>query len=443
MLNWIFVFLIALSVLAAAFTGKMEALTLGSVKNAESAVTIAIKLIAQMTLWLGLMGVVREAGLLRSLARWLRPVMVRLFPDVPADHPAMGAMIMNFAANILGLGNAATPFGLKAMSELNKLNRYPGVASNAMALFLAINTSGLAVLALGVVAIRASLGSKDPGGIIVPSLIAHGCNTVVTIILCKLAQNQAMFRPEKYLDQVTPAAAPVAAPVDEAALKKAEAEAAPRPPASGWRLFATLGVTATLLFALGLYVAEHRGMGAFLDVMGPVFSNWLLPVLMLAIVVFGMGRQVKVYETFVGAAKEGFNIGVMIIPYLVAIIVAVGMFQDSGLMDQMVKALAPVTLPLGFPLESLPMALMRPLSGSGAQGVLIATLQQHGPDSFIGYHVSVLNGSMETTFYVLAVYYGAVQVKTMRHTVLACLLADVGGVTAATVATHLFFGRAH
>ena len=202
MLNWIFLFLIGGAVLTAAFTGRMADVTAASMASAKSAVDLAIGLAGQMALWLGFMGVLREAGLMRSLARGLEKVMVRLFPEVPRDHPAMGAMIMNLAANILGLGNAATPFGLKAMTELNKLNRHPGVATNAMSLFLAINTSGVAVLPLGAVAIRATVGSKDPAGIIVPTLLATMGSTVTAILVSKLLERRPGYAPEKFAEAV-------------------------------------------------------------------------------------------------------------------------------------------------------------------------------------------------------------------------------------------------
>jgi spore maturation protein SpmB len=187
-------------------------------------------------------------------------------------------------------------------------------------------------------------------------------------------------------------------------------------------------------------ILNHEG--SVLDTLAPIFSQWLLPVLMLAIVVFGISRRVKIYEVFISSAKDGFQIGVMIIPYLVAIIVGVGMFRSSGLMDQLVSLISPVMRPIGFPPEALPMAIIRPMSGGAANGVMTEAMKTYGPDSFIGYLVSVLNGSMETTFYVLALYFGAVQVKATRHTMIACLLADLAGIVGATLVCHAFFGSA-
>lgn len=439
MLNWIFLLLIVGAAVNAAFNGTMGKVTEASMTSAKSAVELAIGLAGQMALWLGFMGVLREAGLMRTLARGLKPVMTRLFPDVPPEHPAMGAMILNLAANMLGLGNAATPFGLKAMAELDKLNPRKGVATNAMALFLAINTSGVAVLALGVVAIRATLGSKDPAGILIPSLLATSCSTITAIIVAKLCEKLPLFAAERQAAEPSSAGEPVAAK-EITGMSQAEQAAAERPPASGVRLFAALAVFGVLAFALGrIYLStpvEQRGF----DLTRSILSDWLLPILMVAIAIFAMSRQVKVYEAFVSAAKEGFQVSVTIIPFLVAILVAIGMFRASGAMDALVSLLAPITTPLGFPPEALPMALIRPLSGSGALAVMSEAMKTHGPDSLIGYLVSVLNGSMETTFYVLALYFGSVQVKATRHTVVACLAADLAGIIGATVVTRLFFG---
>jgi spore maturation protein SpmA len=439
-LNWIFLILIGASVLTAAFTGTMPKVTAASLNSAKAAVDLAIGLVGQMALWLGFMGVLREAGLMRSIARGLKPVMVRLFPDVPPEHPGMGAMIMNLAANVLGLGNAATPFGIKAMVELNKLNRYPGVSTNAMALFLAINTSGVAVLPLGAVAVRAALGSKNPAGIIVPTLLATMLSTATAVLIGKLLEKRPRFAPEKYYDASTAPAgeAEVKSP-DAAKMAEAEAIAAPRPGATGWRLAIEALVLGAMGFAVVRYFAiappEQQGFEA---VRG-LFSDWLLPVLMLLIVIFGFGRQVKVYEVFVASAKEGFQIAITIIPFLVAIIVAIGMFRESGAMNALVSVLSPVMAWVGFPPEALPMALIRPLSGSGALAVMSETMKTYGPDSFVGFLVSVINGSQETTFYVLALYFGSVHVRAIRHTLVICLLADLAGVTGALIFSRIFW----
>jgi spore maturation protein SpmA len=439
-LNGIFLALIVGAVVTAVFGGTMDAVTRdGIIGGARTAVMdIAIPLIGQMALWLGFMRVLRDAGVMRTIARGLAPLMTRLFPDVPAEHPAMGAMIMNMAANILGLGNAATPFGLKAMAELNRLNRHPGVATNSMVLFLAINTSGVAVLPLGVVAIRASLGAENTGGIVVPSILATLCSTLAAIAAVKWLQRRPAFDLERYADSEDPA--PESGDSIAGALaKEPEAEGPEPPPASGWRLALMLGVFAVVLIGAGRHFAAAAPVDGAFETAKEMLSSWLLPTLLLVIAMFGFGRRVKVYESVVKGAREGFEIVVMIIPFLVAIIVAIAMFRASGLLDLLIGALSPVTSLVGFPAEALPMALIRPLSGSGAMGVMTETMVTYGPDSFVGFLVSVLNGSTETTFYVLAVYLGSVQVRAARHAVAACLLADLTGVVAATLWSRVFF----
>ena len=428
-MNAVFLFLVVASVLVAAFTGKMDALGQGTFKSAQSAVEIALQLIAQMTLWLGMLAILEKAGFVQTVSRVLKPVMTRLFKDVPADHPAMGAMILNLSATMLSLGNAATPFGLKAMAELNKLNSRPGVATNAMALFLSINTAGVAVLALDAVGVRASVGSQDPAGIVLPSALVTLGSAVVAVVVCKWVQSFSVFAAERYpADTVQ---APKAAPVD------VELPQAVEIPPAGWRAVPVVAVFLALALALAEHVRTALTTETLFKVSTGVFSSWLLPLLMVAIVTAGYARHVKVYETFIGGAKEGFTMCVTLIPYLVAIIVVVGMFRNSGLMDALVMGLGPLLKPLGFPPEALPMALIRPFSGSGSTGIMVEALNHHGADSFIGYLVSVMKGSMETTFYVIAVYFGAVGVRRMRHTLIPCLAADVAGVVLATMRLHL------
>lgn len=351
----------------------------------------------------------------------------------------MAAMILNLAANMLGLGNAATPFGLKAMRELDRLNSRPGVATDAMVLFLAINTSGVAVMPLGVIAIRASLGAENAAGIFLPSVLATACSTIVAILVARALSRRRRYAPERAeiavdLEEGRASLADGVRGIDEA-----EQIAATSPalrPAGAWML---VGFFAVLGLAIGLRLWAPPESLDRLDVLREIANAWLLPVLMATIVVFGVAHRVKVYESFVQGAREGFEIAVMIIPFLVAILVAVGLFRASGALDAWVGLLAPVTTLVGFPAEALPMALIRPLSGSGAMGVMTATMQQHGPDSFVGYLVSVMNGSTETTFYVLALYFGSVRVRATRHAVAACLAADVTGVAAALVWSRIFF----
>jgi spore maturation protein SpmB len=386
------------------------------------------------------MRVLRDAGVLHSIARGLAPLMRRLFPGVPSDHPAMSAMIMNISANMLGLGNAATPFGLKAMRELDQLNPRKGVATDSMALFLAINTSGVAVFPLGAIAIRASLGSENAAGILVPSILATLCSTIVGVLVARALARRPAYAPERFAE-AGPAesetegglAAGIGLP-DEV-----EEVAAPPPPTSRLRVALALIFAAVLAVALVRYFTGAAAESGALDAVKAVLNSWMLPLLMAAIVLFGFSHRLKVYESFIQGAREGFQIAVMIIPFLVAILVAVGMFRASGALDALVALVAPVTSLVGFPAEALPMALVRPLSGSGAMGVMTETMQQLGPDSFVGYLVSVMNGSTETTFYVLALYFGSVRVRAARHTVLACLSADATGVAAALLWCRIFF----
>lgn len=436
MLNGIFVFLIGTAVLVAAFTGTMAKLTADSAEAAKTAVTLALSLVGQMALWLGLMRVLREAGMLAALGRRLAPVMGKLFPSVPADHPAMSAMIMNIGANMLGLGNAATPFGLKAMRELDRLNPRPGVATDAMAMFLSINTAGVAVLPLGVIAIRASMGAKDLAGVILPSMLSAAAGTIVAIIACRLFQGGARWAAENY--EPTPASErpPVA---EIKGLAEAEQLAAQNIRSDPLRRGLVLLVFAAIGVALARTIAARPAGEGGLDTLKIVVGDWLLPLLMLLIIALGYMRRVKVYEVFIQGAKEGFDIAISIIPFLVAILVAIAMFRASGAMGLLVEWIGPATAAVGLPAEALPMALIRPLSGSGAMAVMSDTMKTYGPDSLVGFMVSVMNGSTETTFYVLALYFGSVGVRATRHTVWPCLVADAAGIGAAVLFSHVFW----
>lgn len=433
MLNWVFIGLVVIAAIFAAHLGTMNAVTAATANSAKSAVELVIGLIGPMALWLGLMKVVEDAGLLRSLSRAMAPVMKRLFPEVPAEHPAMAAMILNIAANMLGLGNAATPFGLRAMRELNTLNQRRGVATNAMCLFLAINTAGVQLLPLNVIQVRATLGATNLTGIVLPTLCATFFSALMAIVMTKLLQNRARFVPERY-----PESEEDAQLAEVKGLSEAEAKVAQVPPrATPLHLIA---ISAVIIAVGSGFVRQALGANftAF-AALKELMESWLLPLVILAIVLLGFGRRVKVYESLVGGAKEGFQIAVAIIPFVVAILVAIGMFRASGAMDLMVAAIAPVTNVFGFPPEALPMALVRPLSGSAGLAVMTETMKVHGPDSFIGFLVSVISGSVETTFYVLALYFGSIGIRATRHTVIACLSADLVGIAGALVFSRLFY----
>jgi spore maturation protein SpmA len=427
----------------------MEAVAKASTDSAGTAVELAIGLIGVMAFWIGAVGVLHKAGFLRILLRVLKPVLVRLFPDLPPDHPALGMMVLNMAANVLGLANAATPFGLKAMLELDKDNARPGTASDSMALFLAINTSGLAVLPTGMVGLRASLGSEIPGAIFLPSIVATMCSTAVAILVCKLLQRLRAFAPtEGDVGQRT-------GEIPET--QSIEAEVGVHVPSvRGWRrriiglalgvVLLSLGYAAfevcfgTPAWASAMKAALGRDVVAGLGVLAggkSLSAHWPLPLLLSVIVFAGLFKDINVYGTLVEGAKEGFNIAVRIIPYLVAILVAIGMFRASGALDLLVGVVDPVTSRLGMPAETLPMALIRPLSGSGAFAVAAEAMKAHGPDSMIGLIVSTMQGSTETTFYVLALYCGVVGIKRVRHALWACLAADVAGMLASVWAVRL------
>ncbi len=397
----------------------MEALSAAMVDSAGGAVELAIGMVGVMALFLGLMKVAEEGGMLKILSRLIRPLMIRLFPDVPPDHPAMGAMILNLAANALGLGNAATPFGIRAMQELNRLNDHRGTATNAMALFLAINTSSVTLLPTGVIALRAAAGSSDPAAILPTTLFATLGSTLVAIAAAKLFRRLAPIRSDDSDEQGREE------PAEPPAVQDPSTDAD-----TGYPLWVSLAAIAVVAAAIPLAVW-----------FGSDLSPWILPLLMAGFLVFGKVRGVSVYETFVEGAKEGFQVALRIIPYLVAILVAVGMLRASGAMDVMVSVLGPVTGKVGLPAEALPMALLRPLSGSGAYGVLASIIQDPavGPDSYTGVLVSTLQGSTETTFYVLAVYFGAVQVRRVRHALAAGLTADLAGVALAVLACSFLF----
>ncbi len=432
MLNGLIVFAALASVFLAALSGQMQALTDAIVSSARGAVELAIGLIGLMAFFLGLMRVIEEAGALRHLARLVGPVMRRLFPGVPVHGPAMSAMILNIAANMLGLANAATPFGIKAMEELDKLNGERGTATNAMVLFLAINTSALALLPSGVVSMRASVGSEDAAGIFFPTWFASGCATLVGVTAAVLLSRLPAYR------RTEPPPAAEARPAEAGGGVSDDEAPAAREPRPGRRRAARLFWLA-LGVLLGRFVWQHRTDPPF-ELLAGVTSAWMLPLVVAVLVTYGWTRGVRVYDALVAGARQGFDVAVRIIPYLVAILVVIGMFRASGGIDLITTVLSPLTALVGLPAEALPMALLRPLTGSGAYAVMAEIMTASGPDSLVGYMVSTFQGSTETTFYTLAVYYGAVGIRRTRHTVPACLLADAAGIVGAVFIVNLMFG---
>lgn len=434
-MNVVFLALVLIGFAAAAWrqlrwdgagAAPMDELTRGIIDAAAGSVELAIGLIGVMTLFLGLVKVAEAGGLLLILARLIRPLLVRLFPDVPPDHPAMGAIVLNLSANAMGLGNAATPFGIRAMQELERLNRHPGTATDAMVLFLAINTSSVTLLPTGVIALRASAGSLDPAGILPTTLFATLCSTTAAILAALLYRRFFPLPPPVVQPGDAREHAATAAPSETESPAEADLALAPT---QGYPLWVSLAAIAGVI-----------GLIPLMLVYGRVVAPWLIPGLIVGFLLFGALRRVAVYETFVEGAKEGFQVAVRIIPYLVAILVAVAMLRVSGALQAFVGWVGPWTSALGLPAEALPMALLRPLSGSGAYGVLASIINDPsiGPDSYTGYLVSTLQGSTETTFYVLAVYFGAVQIKRARHALAAALTADVVAVIAAVLAVGWF-----
>jgi spore maturation protein SpmA/spore maturation protein SpmB len=441
LLNWIWLFLVLGSVAAAAWNGQMKAVSDESLLAAKRAIELVIGLTGGMVFFLGLVRVASDGGLLRAFVRVLRPLLRRLFPEVPPDHPAMGAMVMNFSANMLGLGNAATPFGVKTMVELDKLNPNPGVATNAMALFLAINTSSIVLLPpLGTVMVRVAAESDSPFVIWLPTLFATVCSTAAALALCLLLARLPWFRARPLADagEVVELPGVEAADLPEVELP---AQDIAGPPLEWWRRLLVLGFPAVIGVGFGLHVARLLPEVGVVDTVRDVAEGWLLPLLIAGFLLIGVAGRVKVYDVLVEAGKEGLQVAVRIAPYLVAIMVAIAMFRASGALDLLIAGISPLTNLLQVPGEALPMALLRPLSGSGAFGVMTEILDTHGPDSFVGLLSSTLMGSTETTFYVLAVYLGAAGIRDARHILPACLGGDVAGFLGAVLACHVLFGH--
>ncbi|MBO4441547.1 spore maturation protein [bacterium] len=420
-INIIWFSIILLAILAAAWRGTTGELSAALFDSAKSAVKLAIGLIGAMAFWLGIMKVIEDAGALKSIAKAVRPVMSKLFPEIPSDHPAIGAMVMNISANMLGMGNAATPFGINAMKELDTLNAEKGRATNAMALFLAINTSSVTLLPLGVITIRAAAGASSPAAILLPTLISTIVSTAVAITMAKLLQRGSY---DAVLTGVSYEKAENGDDGRPAKIKKSKI---------------CLSLIFSLIFIGGAAyrISQTTAEFTFKNIVQSV-SDWLIPTIILAALLYGWLRDVKLYESLVTGAKEGFETAVRIIPFMVAIFVAVGMFRASGALDIMVTALDPLTSLVGMPAEALPMALIRPLSGSGAFGIM-SEIVERDPDSFLSFLVSTMQGSTETTFYVLAVYFGAVQIKNSRHALPAALSADFAGIVTALVTALVFY----
>jgi len=369
---------------------------------AKTAFEIALGLTGMMCLWLGLMRLGEKGGAVDLLARAFTPLLSRLFPGVPAGHPAIGAMIMNLSANMLGLDNAATPLGIKAMKELQTLNPEPERATDAQILFLVLNTACFTLVPASIFVYRAQLGAADPTDVFLPVLIATYCSTLIGLLVTGTVQRLKLWDPVvlAYLGGMTAA------------------------------------VAGLLLYFGSLERAELERQSSLL-------SNFLIFAIMVAFVALAFRRKEPVYDTFVGGAKEGFEVAVRIIPYLVAMLVAIGILRASGALDLLLDGVRWGVASLGFDtrwVDGLPTALLRPLSGSGSRGMMLETMKTHGADSFAGRLVCIIQGSSETTFYILAVYFGAVGIRRERYAVPCGLAADLAGYTAAVLLCYLFFG---
>jgi spore maturation protein SpmA len=444
-LNYIWLALVLFAVALGGWNGHLKEVTEGAFEGAKTAVTIALGLIGIMALWLGVMRLAERAGLIQKLARGLRPIMVRLFPGVPNDHPAMGSMLMNMAANMLGLGNAATPLGLRAMRDLETLNPHPGTATNAMCTFLAINTSSVQLIPTTAIAILVASGSTNPTAIVGTSLLATLCAATVAIIAVKLLEKLPWFRAAS--GGVDPGRAPDAAANPEPTAEKEMLPGAAGIRAPGYRVHLWgKGILALLvLFFFVLFVRqvfpEWLGLPAVSIAPSPSYfvrsvsalSILAIPLLLAFFTLYAALCGLKVYDEFVEGAKEGFEVILKIIPFLVTMLVAIGMFKGAGGIGLLARALSPILTPLHFPTDLLPIALMRPLSGGATLALFTDVVHRLGPENLVSLTAATIYGSTETTFYVAAVYFGSVGIRQTRHAIPAGLLADLTGVVASVI----------
>ncbi|HEX7860718.1 MAG TPA: nucleoside recognition domain-containing protein [Verrucomicrobiae bacterium] len=430
MLNWIWLGLVLAGVVIAGATGRMKDVADGAIKGAETAVTLSLGLIGVMTVWMGIMRLAERSGFIHLLARVFRPLLRWLFPEVPHDHPAMGSMLMNIAANMIGLVNAATPLGLRAMRDLERLNPHPGTATNAMCTFLAINTGSVQLIPITAIGVLAAAGSVSPYAIVGTALLATCFSSAAGLIAVKLFEKLRVF-------------APVVQEGSQAQVVKEE-EAVQLTPEKE-----PLSVPRRMVMALflGFFAWAIYGMVQTGDVQATGFvravnavSIAAIPFLLVFFPLFAALKRVKVYEELVEGGKEGFNVAIRIIPYLVMMLLAISMFRGGGGIELLTTWLRPVLDALRFPPELLPMALMRPLSGSGSLAIFSDLVKTLGPDNIITRMAGTIYGSTETTFYVIAVYFGAVGIQRTRHAIPAGLIADLAGIIASVIICRMMFG---
>lgn len=369
--------------------------------NAKLGFEISLGLTGVMTLWLGLMKVGERGGIIAIFARLVAPFFNRLFPEIPKNHPVFGSILMNFSANMLGLDNAATPLGLKAMKEMQELNPIKDRASNAQIMFLVLNTSGLTIIPVSIMVFRAQLGAADPSDVFIPILLATFFSTLAGLIAVALYQRINLFNPV---------------------------------------IMAYIGTL--LLLVAGLIYYFSTLPQEQVSIISQVAANVILFSIIVSFVGLALIRKVNVYEAFIEGAKEGFSVAITIIPYLVAILVAIGVFRTSGALEMLVSGMGYLIALTGVNTDfvpALPVAFMKPLSGSGARGLMVEAMTTYGVDSFVGRMASVFQGSTETTFYILAVYFGSVGIKRSRYALTCGLIADFAGITAAIFIAYLFF----
>lgn len=403
---WISFFLIAflVALFKLVFLGDVEIfqrIISGTFDSAKVGAEISLSLIGLMAFWLGIMKIGERGGIIAVFARIVGPFFHKLFPEVPKNHPALGSILMNFSANMLGLDNAATPLGLKAIKELQELNPSKDTASNAQIMFMVLNASSLTLLPISIMAYRKEAGALNPSDVFLPILLATFFSTIVGLIVVATYQRINLFNKI---------------------------------------VLAYIG-SLTALIGLSLYFLNTLPQEQ-INVVSSVVGNVILFTFIASFITLAMFKRVNVYESFIDGAKEGFSVAVKIIPYLVGILVAIGVFRDAGVMDYLIQGVNTVVDWFGIDnkfVEALPVALMKPLSGSGARGLMVDLMHAKGADDFAARVACVIQGSTETTFYVLAVYFGSIAIKNTRHALPAALLAELAGIIAAIIISYLFF----
>ncbi len=407
-LNYIFVFFFVVAFIVALiqviFMGNLSIFEkiMGSIfEMSNTGFEISLGLIGVLTFWMGIMKIGENGGVVRVFSRIIGPFFYKLFPDLPKESPVYGTIMMNISANMLGLDNAATPMGLKAMQQMQEVNKKKDTASNAQIMFLVLNTSGLTIIPVSIMVYRAQLGAVNPSDIFIPIMLATYFSTLVGLITVSIYQKLNLFNRT----------------------------------VMSW----LGGVTAVIVATIICFSGMDKDM---ITTVSSVVSNAILFSIIMLFILLAFKNKVNVYDSFIDGAKDGFKIAVKIIPYLVAILVAIGVFRASGAMDIIIEGIQWLCIKIGIDADfipALPTALMKPLSGSGARGMMVDAMTQYGADSFVGRLVSTLQGATDTTFYIIAVYFGSVGIKNTRYAVTCGIIADIAGIIAAILIAYLFF----